>query len=210
MDEFFDKDYFFGNKKSNYASYDEVNPQIYFRNVLQFIEGHHKGGRYIDIGCAFGFLIREVSPFFDETYGCDISSYAIERARKNVPEAGLEVVDLDNAFPYPKSHFDTVTALDVLEHTRNLEGNLEKICSAVKERGYLILSLPIEAWPRRLFGFLDKDKSHVSIPKERELVGMIENNGFKILGKRHFAPLPHVYKLSHIPAEVELFLQKVK
>jgi 2-polyprenyl-3-methyl-5-hydroxy-6-metoxy-1,4-benzoquinol methylase len=210
MDEFFDEDYFFGNKKSNYVSYDEIDPKIYFKNVIRFIEEHQMGGRYIDVGCAFGFLIRELSPFFDETYGCDVSSYAVERARKSVPESKLEVVDLDKAFPYPKSHFDMVTALDVLEHTRNLEGNLEKICSAVKDKGYLIVSLPIKAWPRRLFGFLDKDKSHISIPNERELVAMIENNGFKILDKRYFAPLPYVYKLSHVPAEVELFLQKVE
>ena len=127
-----------------------------------------------------------------------------------MPEAGLEVVDLDNAFPYPKNHFDTVTALDVLEHTRNLEGNLEKICSAVKREDTLSSHYPLRPGRGDYSAFLIKDKSHVSIPKERELMGMIENNGFKILDKRHFAPLPHVYKLSHIPAEVELFLQKAK
>ncbi|VVB72013.1 Ubiquinone biosynthesis O-methyltransferase [uncultured archaeon] len=176
MKEFFDEDYFYGNKKSNYICYDEIDPKKYFKNVIEFIEGRKKGGRYLDVGCAFGLLIREVSPFFDEIHGCDISTFAIEKAGKNAPEAKLRIVDLDGRFPYSNGYFDVVTALDVLEHTRNLEKNFEKISASVKDGGCLIVSTPILDWPRKIFGFLDKDKSHISIPSENKLVGIAKKN----------------------------------
>ncbi len=181
MNEFFDEDYFYGNKKSNYICYDEMDPQKYFKNIINFIKEHQKGGKYLDVGCAFGLLIREVLPFFDETHGCDVSTYAIEKAKKIVPKSELRVIDLEKTFPYPKEYFDVVTALDILEHTKNLDKNFKRISASVKEGGYLIVSLPIQDWPRKIFGFLDKDKSHISIPNENEFISAIETEGFVIL-----------------------------
>jgi predicted TPR repeat methyltransferase len=208
MKEFFDKDYFYGNKKSNYACYDEINPKKYFKSVIEFIEERQRGGRYLDVGCAFGLLLREVSQFFDETHGCDVSAFAIEKARKNAPRSRLRAIDIDKIFPYPAGYFDVVTALDVLEHTKNLKENFEKISASVNDGGYLIVSTPILDWPRRIFGFLDKDKSHISIPEENEVIRIAEKNGFTILRRAHFLPAPKLCKVSYIPAEVELFLQK--
>jgi len=37
MDEFFDKDYFIGNKKSNYVCYDDIDPKRYFKNIISFV-----------------------------------------------------------------------------------------------------------------------------------------------------------------------------
>lgn len=208
MDEFFDKDYFSGNKKSNYICYDDIDPKKYFKNIINFVEVRPRGGRYLDVGCAFGLLLREVSPNFDEIHGCDISRYAIEKAKKNAPKASLAVVNLDWDFPYPKGFFDVITALDVLEHTRNLEENFRKISASVKDGGYLLVSLPIRRWPRKIFGFLDKDSSHVSIPTEREMIRIAEENGYEILRKEYFAPAPYLCKVPRIPAEIELFLKK--
>lgn len=209
MEEFFDEDYFYGNKKSNYENYDELKPENYFKDVINFIKVLQKGGKYLDVGCAFGYLIREVLPFFDETYGCDVSKYAIERARKVVPASELKVMDLDQTFLYPKEYFNVVTALDILEHTRNLDENFMKVSASVKRGGYLIVSLPIDSWPRKLFGFLDKDKSHISISTESDLIKVVKKNGFVILKKNYFAPAPFFIKIRNIPAEMELFLQKI-
>jgi len=210
MDEFFDKDYFSGNKKSNYVCYDDIDPKKYFKNIIRFVEERPNGGRYLDVGCAFGLLLREVSPHFHETHGCDISSYAIEKAAKNAPKASLRVVNLDESFPYPKGYFDIVTALDVLEHTKNLEKNFAKIAASVRDGGCLIVSLPILGWPRKIFGFLDKDKSHISIPHEQDLIRMARENGLNILRTEYFAPAPYLCKVPHIPAELEIFLEKVR
>jgi len=208
MNEFFDEDYFCGNKKSNYVCYEEIDSRKYFKSIINFLEGQGRGGRYLDVGCAFGLLIREVAWLFDESFGCDISSYAIEKARINVPGCELRLLDIEEDFPYPKEHFDVITALDVLEHTSSLAGNFEKISMCVKDKGYFILSLPVRDWPRKAFGFLDKDKSHISIPDEREILCLAEKCGFEVLKREHFAPMPWLGRMPGIPAEVQLFLQK--
>jgi hypothetical protein len=68
--------------------------------------------------------------------------------------------------------------------------------------------LPIDAWPRRLFGFLDKDKTHISIINVSELNRILAKYGLKIIKKKYFAPMPVFYKLYGIPAEIEIFMKK--
>jgi len=62
-------------------------------------------------------LLKEVSSFFNELYGCDISQFAIIKARQKIPNADLRVVNVE-ALSYPDDMFDCITALDVLEHMR--------------------------------------------------------------------------------------------
>ena len=169
MVEQFDKDYFYGKKKSNYSDYGRLIPSRQFKSVISFIRNRKLRGSFLDIGCAFGLLLKEVSPFFDEVSGCDISRYAIQKARRIIPKANLKIVNVDKSLPYVDESFDCIAALDILEHTSNFERNFEKIVSKLKKGGYLFVSVPIDSWPRKLFGFLDRDKTHVSILKEKRL-----------------------------------------
>lgn len=208
MKEYFDKDYFYGNNKSNYIDYDSIDPNKHFKNTIGFIKTHKIKGRYLDIGCAFGLLIKEVSPFFDEVYGCDISQLAIQKSKQNAPKAKLKIVDLEKSLPYPNNFFDCITVLDILEHTKSFEKNFEKIVPKLKKGGYLIISVPIDAWPRRIFGFMDKDKTHTSILKEKEILEIVRKNKLQMISRKHFGFLPVLYKTRGIPAEVELVLRK--
>ena len=208
MTEIFGKDYFYGKKESNYSDYDKLNPSKQFKNAIHFVKKLKVKGRFLDVGCAFGLLLKEVSPFFDEIYGCDISRFAIQKAKEKIPKANLKVADLEKPLPYPDEFFDCITALDVLEHTKNLEASFENIVGKLKKGGYFIVSLPINAWPRKLFGFLDKDRTHISILKEDELVKIASKNKLAILSKKHFCPVPIFYRIPHIKIEIELFLRK--
>ena len=78
----------------------------------------------------------------------------------------------------------------------------------LKEDGYLIVWLPIDAWPRKLFDFLDKDETHVLILKENELIDIAEKNDLKILSRRRYCPFPVLGSIPHVPAQMELILQK--
>ncbi len=208
MSNAFGKSYFCGDRGWNYASYDKINHAKIFRKITSFIKNQEIGGRFLDIGCAFGFLVEQVAPFFDELYGCDISSFAIQEAKKKNPKANLKVVNLDKAFPYPDNFFDCITALDVLEHTKDIEENVKKIVKKIKPGGYFILSLPIKGIIRKMFGSLDKDETHISILKGKEIIRIVKASGLKIIKKRHFCPSPVLYRVYHIPAELELILQK--
>ena len=166
-------------------------------------------GKVLDMGCAFGFLLKRLQNDFVELHGIDISEYAIGKAKKEVPSAKLQKVNIDdNDLPYPDGYFDLITALDMLEHTKSIEKNLNKIASKIKKGGYLIITVPIsDSWAGKIFRFFDKDASHVSVLSRAEIFKMIENSGFKILEKNYFLDLVFL-KLKGIPVGIELLLQK--
>jgi predicted TPR repeat methyltransferase len=204
----FDESYFNGKVASSYVCYEELDSKRQFWSVLEFITNNRLDGSVLDVGCAMGLFLMEAEPYFDELCGCDISTYALAKASDKVPEAHFKIVDLDNSLPYQDESFDLVTALDVLEHTHNFERNFGRVARKVKQGGYLIVSMPINAWPRKLLGFLDKDRTHVSILKEKEILTIIDELGLEVVRKRHFSLMPWGYKMQHIPAEIELVLRK--
>jgi SAM-dependent methyltransferase len=203
----FDKDYFYGRKKSNYPNYEKINPSIKFETATSFIKKEGISGRFLEVGCAFGFLLSEMAPFFDELYGCDISPFAIDKAKERNPTVDLRVVDIEESLPYPDTFFDCIAAMDVLEHTESFEDNLSKLVSKLKRGGYLIVSSPLDAWPRRLFSVLDRDDTHISIPKESRLKEMINELDLIIVCEKKYAPSP-LRKIPYIPAQIELILRK--
>ena len=208
MAEKFGEDYFYGKKYSNYSNYEKMDAPRHFKSVVSFIRDNRVTGRILDVGCAFSFLLVEVSPYFLELYGFDVSRFAIEKAKEIIPEANLEVVDIEKTLPYPDEFFDCITALDVLEHTHDVEGNFGKLVRKLKVDGHLIVWLPIDAWPRRLFDFLDKDETHVSILKEDELIDIVEKNDLELLSRRRYCPFPVLGSIPNVPAQIELILRK--
>lgn len=208
MTEKFGKNYFYGKKESNYSSYDKLDPSKQFKNVISFVKNQKLKGRFLDVGCAFGLLLKEVSSFFNELHGCDISQFVIKKAKQKIPNADLRVVNIEEALPYPDDMFDCVAALDVLEHTHYFEKSFANLVKKLKRGGYLILSVPIDNRLRKIFGFLDKDKTHISVLSESEIIRIINKHKLKVLRIRHFCPFPVFYRIPYIPAAVELTLKK--
>jgi 2-polyprenyl-3-methyl-5-hydroxy-6-metoxy-1,4-benzoquinol methylase len=209
MAEKFGASYFYGMSKSNYLNYEKLDPPRLFEGILYFVRKYDiKVNNVLDVGCAFGFLLKELSSFFDELHGFDISEFAIEKARKVVPEASLQIHSLEDPLPYPDNSFDCITAVDVLEHTKNFEKSFEKIVPKLKKSGYLIVSTPLDDWPRRYFGFLDKDETHISVLTENELTKIIKKNNMKVIDKRYYAPFPFIYRIPGIPFSLEILLRK--
>jgi len=209
MTEQFGRSYFYGFNESNYVNYEKLNPSKLFEGILYFVRKHNiRVSKILDVGCAFGFLLKELSSFFDELHGFDISEFAIEKARKVIPEASLQIHSLEDPLPYPDNSFDCITAIDVLEHTKNFEKSFEKMVPKLKKGGYLIVSTPLDDWPRHYFGFLDKDKTHISVLTEKELTRIMRKHNMTVIDKRYYAPFPFIYRIPRIPFSIEVLLRK--
>jgi 2-polyprenyl-3-methyl-5-hydroxy-6-metoxy-1,4-benzoquinol methylase len=209
MSEEFGRGYFYGLSESNYLNYEKLNPSKLFEGILYFVKKYNiEASSLLDVGCAFGFLLKELSSVFGELHGFDISEFAIEKARKIIPQASLQILSLEDTLPYPNDNFDCITAVDVLEHTRNFAKSFAEIVSKLKKGGYLIVSTPLDEWPRKYFGFLDKDKTHISVLRECELNNIIRDNNMRVIDKRYYAPFPFIYRISNIPFNIEVLLRK--
>lgn len=207
--DYFSKDYFFGYKKSNYFNYNLFDNNGFWGSIISAIKKYKISGRFLDVGCALGFLLKRVVPYFDEVYGVDISKFAIKEAQKKVPSSKLSIADLNkDELPYSDEYFDLITALDFLEHTESIEKSLNKITKKLRPNGYLIISLPIkDTWAAKINNFLNKDATHVSIPSQKELSEIISRVGLKIIKKKYFINMIF-FKLNNIPVCVEIILQK--
>jgi 2-polyprenyl-3-methyl-5-hydroxy-6-metoxy-1,4-benzoquinol methylase len=209
MTEEFGRSYFYGFSKSNYLNYEKLNPSKLFEGILYFVRKHNiRVNKVLDVGCAFGFLLKELSSVFDELHGFDISEFAIEKAKKVIPEASLKIHSLEDPLPYPDNNFDCITAIDVLEHTKDFERSFGKLVKKLRKGGYLIVSTPLDDWPRRYFGFMDTDKTHISVLKEQELNSIIKKNNLRVIDKRYYLPFPLIYRIPRIPFSIEVLLRK--
>ncbi|RLF01111.1 MAG: hypothetical protein DRJ59_06715 [Thermoprotei archaeon] len=98
--------------------------------------------RVLDIGCAYGYLLRLFDNAGCETYGIDISEYAIKQARR-ITRAKLYAWDVDRGLPmFQDNFFDLITILHVIEHLHSPYNVLKEVHRVLKPKGKLIIGTP--------------------------------------------------------------------
>lgn len=101
-------------------------------------------GKLLDVGFGRGELESrlDANKKLDQ-YGIDISSYAVKSAKKKL--RGKYSVGEITDIPYPRSFFDVIAALEVLEHippSKTFKA-LSELKRVLKKRGTLIISVPL-------------------------------------------------------------------
>jgi SAM-dependent methyltransferase len=97
----------------------------------------------LDIGCAKGYLVEALHELGVDSYGWDVSEWAVSDAPLGVRDR-VAVVDLEEGIPEArfKDTFSLVTAFEVLEHLRPeavpaVLASLRPLCG-----GYLVATIP--------------------------------------------------------------------
>jgi SAM-dependent methyltransferase len=139
--EFYGKGYFTGDVAySAYSGYLQ-DKQYICRNLEKQLKRSSRfksNGKLLDVGCAMGYLVEIAAKAGYDAYGFDPSEYAISKADKLIVKR-VKVSDIDNV-SYPKSTFDIVTMLDVLEHLNDPILSLQKISGFLKKDGILVIA----------------------------------------------------------------------
>lgn len=164
------QDYFYNPPyKYIYAKgYESLNHNARWRPLAKEILKYKQNGRILDIGCAYGFLLRQLPDAF-EKHGIDMSQITVERARKENPSASITQGDFNMMKweeTFHEGSFDVITAFETLEHLLEHLGDLklviEKINYLLKDNGYFFASFPIvESWLERKW-FTMFDKTHIN------------------------------------------------
>jgi len=109
-----------------------------YRKGLSVVESQMGKGLLLDVGCAFGAFMEIAKKRGWQVKGLEISPFSSQFARE---KRNLDVITgaLPEAEMEP-GQFDLVTFWDVLEHVRDVSGNIKKAASLLKPGGFLIIT----------------------------------------------------------------------
>jgi SAM-dependent methyltransferase len=97
------------------------------------------GGRALDVGCGVGQVVGRLTEAGFEAWGVDVSEPSIARARKFSERCLLYD---GTTLPFPDGHFDSVGALNVLEHVEKPEAFIKEVVRVTKRGGKIVISSP--------------------------------------------------------------------
>lgn len=140
------EDEYWKNNSLNVSIYSdpEVNVEVekrykkYLEEITKII---NKKGRLLDFGCGIGNFVSFAVGNGWDAYGIDLSSRAIEYARKrnlNVRQGSIEKSGFQDDF------FDVITMWDVIEHFDKPVSTTRSLCNKLKDGGLLVIETPLE------------------------------------------------------------------
>jgi SAM-dependent methyltransferase len=176
---------YYEGEESNYGAFGGYGGRVFGlsrrlvrRKVFSMIGKHAKGGRLLDVGCAYGYLVDYAGRRGFEASGVDVSEYAVGEARKRFPGLDVRVADIEKGAGFGEGSLDVVTAMDVLEHCSDLEGTLAGIRGMLKRGGLLMASFPdSELFPEEK----DRDRTHVWRMTMGGWLEAFRRSGFEVL-----------------------------
>ena len=155
-DPHYDKSYYYG---AAYRDYDKQNPSYklkYYARLMQHAVEGIKQPRILDIGCAMGYVLRHLPSEWTRV-GVDASEYAINEARKALPDAEF----INALMPPSDRQFDLITAFDVIEHIIDYRAVLEQIDNILAPAGKIMFVVPVFDGPLGpVVHMLDYDVTH--------------------------------------------------
>jgi 2-polyprenyl-3-methyl-5-hydroxy-6-metoxy-1,4-benzoquinol methylase len=130
----------FETSYGNYVRARELK-KVHFRHQLGLVSSHLPGAdaRFLDIGCAAGFLLEVAKERGWDATGVELNprvlEFADESVRRCIHIARAESLDSSDTF-------DVISMFDVLEHSSDPRNMLETARSRLNDEGVAIVQLP--------------------------------------------------------------------
>jgi SAM-dependent methyltransferase len=181
------KDYFQGGHRDGYADYEGSGDELRheFRRIFHALQRHVKGGKLIELGCAYGYFLEEAATSFEVT-GVEISDHA----RQVCHGRGLVVErEASPELLAKRGPFDAAVMLDVLEHMQEPGETLDILHGALRPGSQLLLttgdygSLLARAMGKRWR--LMTPPQHLWFFSPRTVTALLERHGFRVHTVEH-------------------------
>lgn len=133
-------------------------------------------GRVLDYGCGAGHLLKHLANFKDvsKVDGLDVDPALIKKSRETNPH--LKIYDEEHELP-PKSTYDCIYSLDVIEHTPDDQIPVKNMYDLLKPGGQLLIAVPAH---QNLFSSFDEQLGHYRRYEQGQLHELLAHNKFEI------------------------------
>ena len=161
-----------------YRKYIDMRNKIIKKEVLKIINE----GKFLDIGFGDDNLIKFFQDSF-EVFGIDISKYAIKEIQKKYKKENFKICDLSKEKIPFEEKFNIISAINTIEHLRNLNSVFKRIYNALEDNGVFIVYLPTQSnkFSKTQYKLLYNVKEHTFRPSNEKLKKMLKNVGFKLI-----------------------------
>jgi SAM-dependent methyltransferase len=142
----------------------------------------------LEIGCGQGFNTYLLSKNENnKVVGVDLSDQNIKIANKRYKGVNFLVMDVSK-LNFENEYFDSVYAMDILEHVDDLNSVLRECCRVLKQGGKFIINVPAEkseAWLLKIRPTYFQEIHYVRIfnDKRNELENILQKFNFEVVKK---------------------------
>lgn len=139
-------------------------------------------GRLLEVGFGLGHLLARLEPPY-ETYGLDVNSWALDKARSVAPQARLREGTAEDLGAFNEGFFHVLIAKHVVEHLPSPEAAVREFARVVAPGGLAVISTPNLDSPMRArkgaqwIGY--RDLTHISLRTPAEWLGLLQEAGFR-------------------------------
>lgn len=106
--------YFDGPREYGYGGYRYDGRWVPIAKDIVSHFGLKQGDRLLDVGCAKGFLVKDLVAIGIDAYGIDVSKYALMNCEPEVV-GRLQIGSCDD-LPFPDGSFDAVVAINTIHN----------------------------------------------------------------------------------------------
>jgi len=128
------------------------DPSRYRAWFGSLLGGSRSGAAMLDYGCGAGYVCSLFVELGFEVTGVDISSAALEIARRREPRATFVEATADGALPFANASFDVIACLGVLEHVPEPAPTVTELRRVARESATAVWVLPNARSPFFWFG----------------------------------------------------------
>jgi 2-polyprenyl-3-methyl-5-hydroxy-6-metoxy-1,4-benzoquinol methylase len=136
---YYTAEYFSGGRSDGYSDYRRAETVLRreFAHSVDFIRRFRGEGRLLDLGCAYGFFLKEAQHHFNAV-GIELAEDAAQACR----QAGLHVLSgvADEANLAQIGEVDVITMFDVIEHLPQPRETLALCYEHLEPNGVLVIT----------------------------------------------------------------------
>ena len=144
-------------------------------------------GRWLDVGCSAGFVVKASQDEGFESHGIDIDPDGLDYAKNKLNLTNVSQTTIENA-AFEDASFDIISAYDVIEHVENLHTFTAQLKALLAPDGLIDLITPnLNHWtvPSDLKRWKEiKPSEHLYYFNKRNLQNLLRRHNLKIIQTR--------------------------